>query len=213
MRQEWRESGKQGGDEGLLQESKWEARRLWTEAMGMERGRQSWGQVRKQNGIVLSPMGKLEVLLKKRIGGGPFGLGNWVDGHGITEIGNSREAHSGGHGDRVLGMLGLGLLSDTQMNIHAAPFGSRAQQGWLRWQEAHRNGWGYDLANLFPERAKLVGEGWGPRMEPRGTEVSEDGWRRSPRTILRRRRPTGWKRTRGEGFWGRPRDGTVAGSA
>lgn len=39
-------------------------------------------------------------------------------------------------------------------------------------------------------------------MESRGTGASEDGWRRSPRTILRRRRPTGWKRTREKVFGG-----------
>lgn len=72
-----------------------------------------------------------------------------------------------------------------------------------RMAEAHRNGWSSDPAKHFPERPKLVREGWGSRMESRGTGASEDGWRRSPRTILRRRRPTGWKRTRGEGFWGR----------
>lgn len=64
----------------------------------------------------------------------------WM-GTDITEIGNSRgKAHSGGHGDRVLDMLGLGWLSGIQMNIDAEPLRSRVQQGWLRWQEACRHG-------------------------------------------------------------------------
>lgn len=51
----------------------------------------------------------------------------WL-GMGIAEIGNSRGAHSGGHGDRVLDMLGR--MSDIQMNTHAVPSGpERSRDG------------------------------------------------------------------------------------
>ena len=82
-------------------------------------------------------------------GGALLAWGTEWMGTGITEIGNSREAHSGDHGDRVLDMLGLAWPLDIQMNIYTAPLGSRVQQGWLRWQEARGYGWSYDLAKQF----------------------------------------------------------------
>lgn len=51
----------------------------------------------------------------------------WV-GPDTTEIGNPRgEALSEGHEDGVLDMLGLGWLSDIQVNVYAEPLESRAQ--------------------------------------------------------------------------------------
>lgn len=60
----------------------------------------------------------------------------------------------------------------------------------------------HDCWKHFPEGAKSVGEGKGPRMESWGTGATEDGQRRSPQTVLRRLRPTDWKKTRGACFVG-----------
>lgn len=47
-------------------------------------------------------------------------------GTGVPAFGNSRgEAHSGGHGDRILDVLGLEWLSGIQRNVYTELLESR----------------------------------------------------------------------------------------